>query len=48
MPGYILSDKSVNTHNVQQMDAASANEKSEIKSMDYHRQVLQNKMEQEK
>lgn len=48
MPGYILSDKSVNTHNVQQMDAASANEKPEIKSMDYHRQVLQNKMEQEK
>ncbi|KAI4601921.1 hypothetical protein KJ359_010787 [Pestalotiopsis sp. 9143b] len=30
------------------MDAASANEKPEIKSMDYHRQVLQNKMEQEK
>ncbi|KAF2999947.1 hypothetical protein G7054_g5938 [Neopestalotiopsis clavispora] len=47
MSGHVLSDKSVNTHN-QQMDASAGNGKANLKSMDYHRQVLQKKMEQEK
>ncbi|KAI1853727.1 hypothetical protein JX265_003940 [Neoarthrinium moseri] len=42
MPSNVLSDKDVNTFVVPQADAAN------IKSMEYHRQVLQSKMEEEK
>lgn len=47
MPGNILAEKDVNTHTVQQMDGAAGDSKSDIKSMEYHRQVLQNMMGQE-
>ncbi|KAH8663986.1 hypothetical protein BX600DRAFT_463391 [Xylariales sp. PMI_506] len=42
---HILADKDVNAHT---QGAANANGKSDIKSMEYHRQVLQSKMEEEK
>ncbi|KAH6648842.1 hypothetical protein BKA67DRAFT_374394 [Truncatella angustata] len=48
MSGNVLSEKNINTHAVQQMDPMAANGKPDVKSMDYHRQVLQNKMEQDK
>ncbi|KAK9769189.1 putative Acyl-CoA dehydrogenase [Seiridium cardinale] len=39
--------RDINTHGVQ-MGSASADNKGDVKSMEYHRQVLQSKMEKEK
>jgi hypothetical protein len=46
MPSHILSEKDTNAHFVQ-MGSATADRKPDLKSMEYHRQVLQSKMEQE-
>jgi hypothetical protein len=43
----VLSDKDVNA-SVTQYDADTNTGKSDIKTMEYHRQVLQSKIEQEK
>lgn len=47
MPGQALSDKDVNAPVTTNM-AADSSDKSDVKSMEYHRQVFQNKMAQEK
>ncbi|KAM0813622.1 putative Spo12-like protein [Seiridium cardinale] len=47
MAGNVLSERDINTHGVQ-MGSASADNKGDVKSMEYHRQVLQSKMEKEK
>ncbi|KAK6071692.1 hypothetical protein SCUP234_09613 [Seiridium cupressi] len=47
MAGNVLAEKDINTHGVQ-MGSASADNKGDVKSMEYHRQVLQSKMEKEK
>jgi hypothetical protein len=45
MSSNVLADRDVNAAAPQQ---APANAKGDIKSMEYHRQMLQNKLEEEK
>ncbi|KAI0123039.1 hypothetical protein BJ170DRAFT_123028 [Xylariales sp. AK1849] len=47
MPSHILSEKDINVHNVPAAQSDAANGKPDVKSMEYHRQVLQSKIEED-